>query len=114
MAERLKAPVLKTGVGKPTVGSNPTLPATNYKGLLVNRVSKVCPKCGWDDILFEYKAVGTVIATINDKHKLFEGYGSYTEDTIYGIPDFILERECLRCHCRTCHYEWVVDTIDNN
>ena len=30
MAERLKAPVLKTGVGKPTVGSNPTLPATCY------------------------------------------------------------------------------------
>jgi hypothetical protein len=24
MAERLKAPVLKTGVGKPTVGSNPS------------------------------------------------------------------------------------------
>ena len=28
MAERLKAPVLKTGVVKATVGSNPTLPAT--------------------------------------------------------------------------------------
>ena len=25
MVERLKAPVLKTGVGQPTVGSNPTL-----------------------------------------------------------------------------------------
>ena len=24
MAERLKAPVLKTGIGKPIVGSNPT------------------------------------------------------------------------------------------
>ena len=28
MVERPKAPVLKTGVGKPTVGSNPTLSAT--------------------------------------------------------------------------------------
>ena len=28
VSERLKEPVLKTGVGRPTVGSNPTLSAT--------------------------------------------------------------------------------------
>ena len=31
MAERFKAPVLKTGEGKPSVGSNPTLSANPVK-----------------------------------------------------------------------------------
>ena len=31
MAERFKAPVLKTGEGQPSVGSNPTLSATFWQ-----------------------------------------------------------------------------------
>ena len=37
MAERLKAPVLKTGVGQPTVGSNPSLSAKNRIGFCCTR-----------------------------------------------------------------------------
>ncbi len=40
MAEWLKAPVLKTGVGKPTVGSNPTFSGFS-KGLIQSLVHKV-------------------------------------------------------------------------
>ena len=34
VTERLKVPVLKTGEGRPSVGSNPTLSATNKRGPL--------------------------------------------------------------------------------
>lgn len=42
MTEWLKVPVLKTGVGTPTVGSNPTLSA--MLGLLEPSVASVLPR----------------------------------------------------------------------
>ena len=48
MAERFKAPVLKTGVGKPTVGSNPT-PSARSKFLFLGRCQsgRLGPPAKW-------------------------------------------------------------------
>ena len=42
MAEWFKAPVLKTGVGQLTVGSNPSLSAEIKNPMLLHRVFCIC------------------------------------------------------------------------
>jgi hypothetical protein len=76
------------------------------------KIDKTCPKCGYDDTVLQYFPQGD--KKYAEDKELFSEFGTlHHKDPLYEhVTTLILDRECVKVHCRTCHYEWVTGTMD--
>jgi hypothetical protein len=79
----------------------------------MNKINKTCPKCGYDDTVMEYFPIGD--RKYAEDKELFKDFGQeFNKDPQYThVTVLILDKECIKLHCRTCHYEWVVSVMDS-
>lgn len=75
-------------------------------------IDKICPKCGHDDSILQFYAVGD-----NIKGKDVKACKKYVEDIKdWGMPSFCrgtVAQECVSVHCRTCQFTWCESPEDN-
>jgi len=77
------------------------------------KIEKLCPKCGYDDMVLTYTEIG------KEKHggykELFSDFGKLVQKS----PNYsqsttlVIDKECIRVHCKTCQYSFVTDTISS-
>lgn len=69
-----------------------------------------CPKCGSVDLHLVFAAAGQII------NLGFAGKDTKRKNqfvNIDGWHDAKVIKDCLRCHCRTCQFDWEVAPLDN-
>ena len=80
----------------------------------MNKIDKVCPKCGYDDVYMEFKKIGTKFYEKDKDCELLKEYlGERKDSTTHTYATAKIIKECVKVHCRTCQYAWVSDTSEN-
>ena len=68
-----------------------------------------CPKCGGTDLHITYIPQGVIVDDVKEEEAESEFLRTYVREYKRAIAD----KEHLQVHCRTCHYKWREDTLDN-
>ncbi len=76
------------------------------------KIEKVCPKCGYDDTVLTFTPKGEK-KHAEDK-ELFAKFGKLeNRDPKYShVTTLVIDKECIKVHCRTCQYAWITASLD--
>jgi len=78
------------------------------------KISKICPKCGYDDTVMTFYKKGKTVYQQDKDFKVIKEYlKEVSAETPYTNAKYEIKTECLKLHCRTCQYAWVSKTADS-
>ena len=76
-------------------------------------LDKRCKKCGFDNVHMEFLEIGKKVYSQDKDFKVLKKYIEiYRPESPYTNASYKISKECIKYHCKTCHYEWATPTLD--